>query len=356
MSNLSIPADDVGRKQGPVRNPYRFGQRSSEYNPAPAWIAGGFFLVGIALTALASDALFHDLAAFFDIGIACSLFVITWHSRSSGHDSFFLFLGVASFGIACMEALYVLAFRGAFLFLGRGDELAGQLWTMTRLLEAFALAAAPIAIGRHVHPIRLLLASCAAIALVIAGTILWPILPDSALAARGLLSTITVSSLAICLLCAVSVAMLAMQRKEFDSPTFFYLMACLGLKIFAQGFSLLVPDPAGWSAEIPYLAVMASTFLLYRAVVIFRWSDPSRIVVWENAQDGDGPRRTVVELRGLSDLIPICMSCKKIRTSDGEWEQIEVYVSERAHVEFSHGICPECAEKVYDDIVRGAQG
>lgn len=44
----------------------------------------------------------------------------------------------------------------------------------------------------------------------------------------------------------------------------------------------------------------------------------------------------------LSGVLPICASCKKIQDEGGNWQQIEWYVRERAQVEFSHGMCPEC--------------
>lgn len=44
----------------------------------------------------------------------------------------------------------------------------------------------------------------------------------------------------------------------------------------------------------------------------------------------------------LSGVLPICAACKKIQDEGGNWQQIEWYVRERAQVEFSHGMCPEC--------------
>lgn len=49
----------------------------------------------------------------------------------------------------------------------------------------------------------------------------------------------------------------------------------------------------------------------------------------------------------LSGFLPICASCKKIRDDKGYWNQIESYISEHSEAEFSHGICPECAKKLY---------
>lgn len=53
------------------------------------------------------------------------------------------------------------------------------------------------------------------------------------------------------------------------------------------------------------------------------------------------------DIRILSGLIPICASCKKIRDDKGYWNQVETYVQERADVQFSHSICPDCREKFY---------
>jgi len=59
--------------------------------------------------------------------------------------------------------------------------------------------------------------------------------------------------------------------------------------------------------------------------------------------------RTIAELREalqtiktLNGLLPICMSCKKIRDDGGYWSQLESYISDHSGAEFSHSICPEC--------------
>jgi DNA-binding NtrC family response regulator len=53
------------------------------------------------------------------------------------------------------------------------------------------------------------------------------------------------------------------------------------------------------------------------------------------------------EIRKLQGILPICASCKKIRDDKGYWTQVEVYISDHSQTEFSHGICPECAQKIY---------
>lgn len=56
------------------------------------------------------------------------------------------------------------------------------------------------------------------------------------------------------------------------------------------------------------------------------------------------------EVKTLQGFLPICASCKKIRDDKGYWEQIENYLHKHSEVEFSHSICPECAEKLYPDF------
>ena len=61
-------------------------------------------------------------------------------------------------------------------------------------------------------------------------------------------------------------------------------------------------------------------------------------------------QKALAEVKTLSGLLPICASCKKIRKEEGTWQQIELYIKERSDAEFSHGICPECMEKLYPGL------
>lgn len=58
-------------------------------------------------------------------------------------------------------------------------------------------------------------------------------------------------------------------------------------------------------------------------------------------------RKSAEEISTLKGIIPICANCKKIRDDQGYWNHLEKYIREHADVEFSHGICPECREKLY---------
>lgn len=52
-------------------------------------------------------------------------------------------------------------------------------------------------------------------------------------------------------------------------------------------------------------------------------------------------------LKLLGGLLPICAACKKIRNEDEEWESLEKYIMEHSEATFTHGVCPDCRERLY---------
>lgn len=57
------------------------------------------------------------------------------------------------------------------------------------------------------------------------------------------------------------------------------------------------------------------------------------------------------EAHQLRGILPICSDCKQIRDDSGYWTQLERYVAEHSEAEFSHGICPDCAKKLYPEFM-----
>lgn len=63
-------------------------------------------------------------------------------------------------------------------------------------------------------------------------------------------------------------------------------------------------------------------------------------------------QEALANVRTLRGLLPICANCKHIRDDTGYWHRVEHYVQKHTHAEFSHGICPDCARKLYPDTTR----
>jgi DNA-binding response OmpR family regulator len=55
---------------------------------------------------------------------------------------------------------------------------------------------------------------------------------------------------------------------------------------------------------------------------------------------------TLLRVKQLQGLVPICPYCKKVRDDQNYWQQIEKYVTEHSAAQFSHSICPGCYERI----------
>lgn len=73
----------------------------------------------------------------------------------------------------------------------------------------------------------------------------------------------------------------------------------------------------------------------------------------------DGQEKLIAELRlaltevsTLSGLLPICASCKSVRDDKGYWHRVEAYLHTHSDLEFTHGLCPGCAEQLATSAER----
>lgn len=60
----------------------------------------------------------------------------------------------------------------------------------------------------------------------------------------------------------------------------------------------------------------------------------------------------LARVKELSGLLPICMTCKKIRDDRGYWNQLESYISNHSQALFSHSFCPECAQAEMKKLLK----
>ena len=66
----------------------------------------------------------------------------------------------------------------------------------------------------------------------------------------------------------------------------------------------------------------------------------------------DKLKKSLEQVKLLEGFLPICASCKQIRDDKGYWNQVEAYIQKHSEVEFSHGICPDCYERVLAPQLR----
>jgi sigma-B regulation protein RsbU (phosphoserine phosphatase) len=52
------------------------------------------------------------------------------------------------------------------------------------------------------------------------------------------------------------------------------------------------------------------------------------------------------QVKQLQGLLPICSYCKKVRDDQNYWQKVDTYISDRIDLQFSHGICPDCLDRM----------
>jgi YesN/AraC family two-component response regulator len=57
-------------------------------------------------------------------------------------------------------------------------------------------------------------------------------------------------------------------------------------------------------------------------------------------------QEALARVNQLHGLLPMCSYCKKIRDDHNYWQQVETYIAKHSDARFSHGICPDCYERV----------
>jgi DNA-binding NtrC family response regulator len=57
----------------------------------------------------------------------------------------------------------------------------------------------------------------------------------------------------------------------------------------------------------------------------------------------------LAKIKTLNGLLPICASCKNIRDDQGYWQKVESFIEAHTQAEFTHGICPDCRQKLYPE-------
>jgi len=63
-------------------------------------------------------------------------------------------------------------------------------------------------------------------------------------------------------------------------------------------------------------------------------------------------QQAIDRVKILRGLLPICSSCKKIRDDQGYWTQLETFIHQHSEADFTHSLCPDCAERLFQGYIE----
>ncbi len=84
-----------------------------------------------------------------------------------------------------------------------------------------------------------------------------------------------------------------------------------------------------------------------------KWVHVSEELAWrDTVQQEQGKlieqlEDALANIKTLRGLVPMCASCKSIRDPSDHWHQLEIYLRDHSHAEFTHGLCPTCIETYF---------
>jgi PleD family two-component response regulator len=78
------------------------------------------------------------------------------------------------------------------------------------------------------------------------------------------------------------------------------------------------------------------------AVRLKRETDQRKAREQELARANECLQQAMRDIKTLRGLLPICAWCKRVRTEQGSWRQLEVYIQEHSEAQFAYGVCSEC--------------
>lgn len=58
----------------------------------------------------------------------------------------------------------------------------------------------------------------------------------------------------------------------------------------------------------------------------------------------------LLQVRRLQGLLPICSYCRKVRDEADYWQNVEEYLSTALEVDITHGVCPDCLERIMREM------
>lgn len=224
-------------------------------------------LAGLYLSSLYNYLLFHSLAEFFSIAVACGIFMIAWNSRRFMENNYLLVMGIAYLFIGGLDMIHTLAYKGMGIFPEYGANLPTQLWIAARYTESISLLIAPLFLSRKL-PHKLVLAGYAvATTLLLLSIFYWKVFPDCFLEGSGLTPFKKISEYVICSVFMGTLVLLYRVRSDFDRSVFLLLAASIILSMLADLAFTFYVEVYGLSNLVGHYLKLISYYLIYKALI-----------------------------------------------------------------------------------------
>jgi hypothetical protein len=256
---------------------------------------------------------------------------------------------------------------------------ANQLWIGARYMESITLLIAFTFLGSKKLPgvEQIFAVYFLMTALLVASIFSWKIFPVCFIEGIGLTSFKKISEYLICAILVMALYLLYRHQEKFERKTYHILFASIICTIISElAFTFYISN-YGFSNLIGHYFKIFSFLLVYLAIIktgierpfelIFRELKESNQnlaaeISWRKRmqQQNEGLieslHKALDDIQTLESILPVCMYCKKVRDDSksargkGPWMRMEKFLYQKNGTAISHGCCPECYERLKEDM------
>jgi K+-sensing histidine kinase KdpD len=146
------------------------------------------------------------------------------------------------------------------------------------------------------------------------------------------------------------------------SPLFFVavmISSLYGGIVAGQIATVLAAGATAYFFMTPQFSLAIEPSDIFRLIVFAAVAVLTSSIAAARNRTDEAQRRLVTELRTanarirtLSDMLPICPDCRRVRVGDAstEWKSVETYLAETPELQLSHALCPECSARHFPEF------
>lgn len=244
--------------------------------------SGLLLLAGLYGSSRYNYLLFHSLAEFFSIIIACGIFMVTWNCRRYLDNQYLLFIGIAYLFIGMLDLAHTFTYKGMNLLHGFDANAPTQLWIAARYLESLTLLAAPLTLRRRINTAAYLVGYALIVLFLLAAILYWRIFPDCFLeSTAGLTPFKRISEYIIILILLISGTVLLNHRRRFNPNVLVLLLTAIGITALSELLFTTYASVYGLSNMLGHFLKILSFYLIYRAIIQTGLSEPFELLFRE---------------------------------------------------------------------------
>ncbi|MDW7644710.1 MAG: MASE3 domain-containing protein [Desulfuromonadales bacterium] len=212
--------------------------------------------------------LFHTIVEMLSVGVAITIFSIGWNTRTFARSSPLLMIACTFLGVAGLDLLHTLAYKGMGVFPPWNSNQPTQFWIAARYFQSVGLLAAALLVGRH-KPLSAAsaFAGSLAAATVLTVSIVQGWFPDCFLVGQGLTPFKIASEFIVSALFIAAGILFWRRRSRFASRIVPLLVGSLALTVLAEMSFTLYADVYGFFNYLGHVFKFFALLLIYYALI-----------------------------------------------------------------------------------------